>query len=69
MFTDDGAFLEFARASGSGVASLLPWLSWDSVALRRFEGGGMYLWPSAGEKSGRFAAVDMNLFNRCVMLN
>lgn len=27
----------------------------------------MYLWPNDGEKSGRFAAMDMNLFNLCVM--
>lgn len=53
----------FGTESGSGVFSLLACDKFDSGAFRRLvEGGGIYVCPREGEKSGRDAAVEMNLF-------
>lgn len=37
--------------------------------MRDFEGGGIYVWPMAGENSGRVAAVVMNLLREERMYN
>lgn len=63
-------FFDPPNVSGNGVFSLLACDSWESEAFDRFaEGGGIYVCPREGEKSGRAAAVETNLLMDEIMVS